>query len=84
MEISCDVTSKASKVSIHWYKSGRRTDNAVTTNSRGPARRDVTMSTLTFESAETRLSGVYQIEATNSIGSSTRDITISVIGTVFH
>ncbi|XP_064613296.1 uncharacterized protein LOC135477055 isoform X3 [Liolophura sinensis] len=78
LKMSCDVTSNDDVV-IHWYKSGRRIDNAVTTNSRGPARRDVTMSTVEYESAEARLSGVYQIEANNSIGSSTRQIKISVI-----
>ncbi|XP_064594355.1 cell adhesion molecule 4-like isoform X2 [Liolophura sinensis] len=83
LKISCDVTSNDDVV-IHWYQSGRRIDNAVTTNSQGPARRDVTMSTVEFESADAKISGVYQIEATNSIGSSTREITISVISIVFY
>lgn len=82
LEFPCDVTSKEDVV-IHWYKSGHRIYNAVTTNSRGPARRDVTRSTLGSESAEASLSGVYQIEANNSVGSSTSEVTVTVLGIVF-
>ncbi|XP_064595903.1 uncharacterized protein LOC135462605 [Liolophura sinensis] len=78
LKMSCDVTSNDNVV-INWYEKGRRIDNAVMTNSRGPTRRDVIISTLEFDSAEATLTGVCQIEAKNSVGSSTREITISVI-----
>ncbi|XP_064595973.1 cell adhesion molecule 1-like [Liolophura sinensis] len=78
VKISCDVISKL-EVSVLWVKDGRQIDDASITNYRGPNQRDVTVATIEFGQADKSLSGIYQIEARNSLGSFRMEVSVTVI-----
>ncbi|XP_064611256.1 neural cell adhesion molecule 2-like isoform X2 [Liolophura sinensis] len=78
VKISCDVISKL-EVSVLWVKDGRQIDDASITNYRGPNQRDVTVATIEFGQADKSLSGIYQIEARNSVGSFHMEVSVTVI-----
>ncbi|XP_064595983.1 nephrin-like [Liolophura sinensis] len=78
VKISCDVISKL-EVSILWVKNGRPVDDAPINNFRGPTRHDVTVATIEFGHADKSLSGIYRIEARNSVGSFGIEVSVTVI-----
>lgn len=79
MNISCEVRANP-KATIMWVKNKRQSASRTLRDLR---KDDVTISTLEFEEVTKSSSGIYVIEATNSIGSSRTEVEISVIGNCF-
>lgn len=78
MKVVCDVTANP-LARVSWVKNGQEINNTFT-SAPDSSRRDVTISTSEIKTSQKTPSGLYQIEATNSAGSSTAEVEINVIG----
>lgn len=77
-KIYCEVAANPDP-QIVWRKENRPIGKPVS-SAKDPNLHDVTISTLEFQATEKTASGIYLIEASNSVGSSTSEIEIKVIG----
>ncbi|XP_064617482.1 cell adhesion molecule 2-like isoform X1 [Liolophura sinensis] len=81
IKIECDVTANpVARVSL--VRNGNKMNSTFTTTP-DPTRRDVTISTSEIEITKQMSSGIYQIEATNSAGSSWTEVEITLIESHF-